>query len=131
MTGARSHGEATVDILSVEDVHTGDYTCVASTELDRKEAMAHLDVLDVPKPPYTPTIVTVCGTKTKRQLVSELFQLHHGLILFISCNLFVECRSLVIFFHSILFYSAKSDQPKSLGNPATTVDHQSLTTKFR
>ena len=68
MTGARSHGEATVDILSVEDVHTGDYTCVANTELDRKEAMAHLDVLDVPKPPYTPTIVTVCGTKTKRQV---------------------------------------------------------------
>ena len=59
VTGASGHGEATVDILSVEDIHTGDYTCVASTELDTKEAKAHLDVLDVPKPPYTPTIVTV------------------------------------------------------------------------
>ena len=59
MTGARKHAEASVEILKVEDAHSGDYTCVASTDLDRKESTAHLDVLDVPKPPFTPTIVSV------------------------------------------------------------------------
>ena len=59
VTGARSHAEASVEILNVEDEHTGEYACVASTELDRVEAKANLDVLDVPKPPYTPTIVKV------------------------------------------------------------------------
>ena len=59
VTGARSHAEASVEILNVEDEHTGEYACVASTELDRVQAKANLDVLDVPKPPYTPTIVKV------------------------------------------------------------------------
>ena len=59
MTGARSHGEASVEILNVEDLHNGNYSCVASTELDRVEAKAHLDVQDVPKAPFAPNLVKV------------------------------------------------------------------------
>ena len=64
MTGGRSHREATVEIKNVQDEYNGEYSCVAVSslagqELDRKESKAMLKVLDVPKPPTAPMIITV------------------------------------------------------------------------
>ena len=62
VSDARAHAEASVEILSVEERNSGEYACVASTELEEKvQAVANLAVLDVPQPPYTPEIVEVRG----------------------------------------------------------------------